>query len=84
MVTRQLFWTEFFAAVLATEFVSKIDVLTRKLDVAAAKTDVPKEANHGWNLERLIYGVHTPATFLKNFNLLQKNQLHSPLPVDHV
>lgn len=84
MVTRQLFWTEFFAAVLATEFVSEVNVLSRELDVAAAKTDVPKEADHGRNLERVTYGVHAPVTFPKNFNLLQKHELHGPFPVDHV
>ena len=84
MVARQLFRTKFFAAVLATEFVSEIDVLTRKLDIVAAKTDVPKEADHGRNLERVTYGVHAPVTFPKNFNLLQKHELHCPFPVDHV
>ncbi len=84
MVTRQFFRTKFFAAVLATEFVSEVDVLSRELDVAAAKADVPEEADHGRNLERGTYGVHTPVTFLKNFNLLQKDQLHGPLPVDYV
>ena len=84
MVARKFLRAEFFVAVLAAEFVSEVDVLTREFDFAPAKTDVPKESHHGRNLQRGSRRVHTPIAFLKNFDFLQKHQLYRPFPVDDV
>jgi hypothetical protein len=51
MITRQVPGLELQPAVLALKLVSRVDILTGKLDLSPSKTNEADETNHGGDTE---------------------------------
>lgn len=73
-----------FAAVLAAETVASVDVLAGEFHVVLAEADVAQEPHHRRNPQRSVLGPDLPVRLLDHFDLLETDELESPLPVDDV